>query len=108
MSKEMESAHFSQRGHTTPEKVKELPWKVFRILNKTKIMVYTSDRADNSTRKQLPDLLAKGAYTMEFSTLKTFNERMKMLRDGDGFVPEVDELRSPDFEFNHDDQDVLE
>ena len=93
----METAYQAQSGHTTPDKVKELPWKVFHELEDTKIMVFTQQREYNDIAKPLPDLLTKGAKTLESSTLKTFNQKMELLRDGDLFIPEVDEIRIADF-----------
>ncbi len=65
-------------------------------------MVFIPHRENNNIVKQLPDLLAKGAKTLEILeslTLKTYNQKMKSLCDGDLIVPEVDEIGIVDFTF---------
>ena len=95
----METAYSVQCGHKTLEQVKELPWKVFR-LNDTKLMVFTPKHVNNSNAKPQVDLFAKGARTIESLTSKTFNQQMKILRDGaEGYEAEVDELVTADFTF---------
>lgn len=74
--------------------------KVFHLLNNTKILVFTAGRKDNSTVKPVPNLLTKGAKTIESSTLKTFNQKMKVFHNGEAFVPEIDEVGAADFTFD--------
>ena len=70
-------------------------------------MVFTPKRVNNSNAKPRVDLFAKGARTIESSTLKTFNQRMKILRDGaEGYEAEVDELVTADFTFETPDEIV--
>lgn len=79
--------------------------KIAHTVRELELGCYKPDRDGNGTVRPIVDTLAVGEQKLRSSTLTTFNRKVKMMMEGDGFEvePEEDEIPAINFNFASDD-----